>query len=69
VRAGTIYAYDQRGWQRWLAAARIRPGSVAGRDGRGLAGGELEQVLAAMAVTNPDIVAVRLGRAMAGGVA
>jgi hypothetical protein len=69
VRLGTIFAYDRRQWQRWLAAWRIRPGAIAGSTGRGLVGSELEEVIGAMAVTNPDIVRVRLGKTMAGGVA
>lgn len=54
-----VFAYEPKAYSRWLARqGGPRPGAVSGSTGRGLAGAELEYVLRAMSVTNPDIVAV-----------
>lgn len=58
VRAGTIFAYDARAWQRYLSAAQLRQRQLQG-NARPLSTADLEQVLLGMARTNPDIVAIR----------
>jgi hypothetical protein len=60
ARAGYVFAHNHRAYQRWLVASRQPSTAVTGPGGRGLTGEELEHVLAAMARTNPDIVAVRV---------
>lgn len=60
VRAGTIFVYDQRAYQRWRGEQQRAEAALRGPSGGGLAGAELEAVIMAMAVTNPDIVAVRV---------
>lgn len=60
VRSGYIFAHDHKAHLRWLSHQGVRPGAAAGSGGRGLAGAELEQVVMGMAVTNPDIVAIRV---------
>lgn len=57
MRAGMIFAYDNRAHRRWLSAERARSSALTGR-GSGLAGADLEQVLYAMLHTNSDIVRV-----------
>lgn len=62
-RLATIFAHDFNAYQRWLARVSLGDAvRVAGSGGGGLAGAELERVLLSMAVTNPDIVAVRRGQ-------
>jgi hypothetical protein len=58
-RSGYVFAYNHDAYRRWLAGQRVHPGAVAGRDGGGLAGAELERVVMALARTHSDIVAVR----------
>lgn len=60
ARAGYLFAHDHRAYQRWLVSTRSPSAAVSGAGGRGLTGAELEHVLGAMAMTNPDIVAVRV---------
>lgn len=55
-----IFAHDQRQYQRWLVERRAASNfATTGASGGGLEGAELEQVLYAMAHTNPDIVTIR----------
>lgn len=62
VRIGTVVAQDAKALGRWRSlqarAQSVASRAVHGTTGRGLAGAELEQVIYAMAVTNPDIVAI-----------
>lgn len=57
VRAGFLFAHDAKAYSRWRA--RQVSGALTGAGGGGLAGAELEQVIAAMSVSNPDIVTIR----------
>jgi hypothetical protein len=53
VRAGTIFAHNQKSYARWQR-------SVARRDGKqqGLSGATLEQAVISLARSNPEYVVV-----------
>jgi len=55
VRIGTVIAHDAKAGQRWRRIT-VRQQS---RPSVGLTGAALEQAIARLAITNPDIVAVR----------
>lgn len=60
ARLGVVFAYEQKHYQRWLSRQRVAPSAVRGSDGRGLAGADLERAVMALALSNPDIVQVRV---------
>lgn len=60
VRVGTIVANDRRAFTRWqsIRNRRAATSSVAsGSGGGGLAGAALEQAVAQLAISHPDLVA------------
>lgn len=59
MRLGYIFAGDYGQYQLWLGR-QLGPVRVEGGRSRGLAGADLERVLYAMSMTNPDIVTFRV---------
>jgi len=64
ARIGYVTATDRKALAHWRAMqsrlAATATAALAGPGGHGLAGEALERTLRAMAVSNPDIVAVRV---------